>query len=760
MAQILLPLPRKELAPCLKAEETNMPIRPNQPLSSRCAHRSRGAVIIVVVLMTCVSALAGCSRKAPSPEPARDDSTATLHQETTQGSAKSPTAHINPTETASPEPTPSSSPHPTAKPTLNSVAQDGSVLRVVNQIGGATRALALLNGRVLFGHGSRVSVADVSDPDNPFVISEGPYLQGIVNGIIVDGETIWVITSDAALHALAFVDGTHVALLSTLRLPAEPLAFESHDGHLFIAVSEAGLVSVDGRDPVSPTILHTLAMDGQKQSSDRTQKMALVGSTVWFADDFAHEGKGGLYAVDVSIPNQLKTVGDRQKSVDLLTKAGENRLFVYRRDFELLDVQEPTQPSLIGTQTSNLQSIAEVRVSGEHALAITSTVPPTFVSFRLDNMSVTDGSSLQDHREDDRWGTGLGPIVTDGSSVYIAGASTAGFESLDFSNGIVNWRGSLNALGSSLSVVEHDHWAYVTAGGRLTAWDVSDPGSPRSHDSVILPQWSPTLSILKAEDREVPSEAVTTSIITPMVIASGITSDAFGGEVTTINLSEPPFPRVQYKIEESEIGGHVSAAGHIYLSASVGTKIFAVGRSGQLKEVSDWSPWMLDASGSRGIAQSREKPRTLLAVSLDQPYQPALISSFDLGATPISAAIQADHVYVLTKGSNVQLRVLEGLETGNLHETGSVIVDPSAYSITPISDGALIGFGRGNIYAQAHAGVVLIVLGKDGIPRVADTLQLPTTVGQMAIAEPYVYLPAGPAGMIIARIDKIESAER
>ncbi len=364
----------------------------------------------LVWLILCACVVTSCSRATRDSIAATPSAVAAAavprSARPTRTAAHLASATATQTPTASPTARPSSTPEPAQLPVER--------LSLVTQVGGATRAMAALGQRVILGLGMRVGVADVSDPDAPRIVGRSVPLRGIVNALAVDGGRMWAATSDGTLYSLELVDDRQPTILGEVRLPDTSLAVVARDGWVFVAASEAGLVAVDGRDAAKPVIVDVLASDEPALRYDAHQELVLVRNTVWLADSLARGGRGVLYAIDVSAPEQLARIGRPMDRVNHLAAAGPDRLLLDRGDIELVDVRDPERSVVVGTQWFRQLRIAAMNVKDQRAVVVTATEPRMLMSFNLNTMSPDDDSAVVDHSTGTSRYPGDGPIVVAG----------------------------------------------------------------------------------------------------------------------------------------------------------------------------------------------------------------------------------------------------------------------------------------------------------------------------------------------------------
>lgn len=150
---------------------------------------------------------------------------------------------------------------------------------------GLPLAVAAIDGHVVFGNGSALQIAEVSDPAHPVVIGDLVF-SGRVNAIAVSGNQAYV---GAVGGGLTVVD------VQTLQSPAEvawldvgviDVAIEGV--HAYVA-SGSSLYVIDIGDPFSPSVAGTLDLPG-------ANRVTVSGTRAYVA-----AGAFGVHVVDVSV---------------------------------------------------------------------------------------------------------------------------------------------------------------------------------------------------------------------------------------------------------------------------------------------------------------------------------------------------------------------------------------------------------------------------------------------------------------------------
>ncbi len=189
---------------------------------------------------------------------------------------------------------------------------------LVEQIGGASRAL-LLDGSTLYvGVGRHVLVMDVTDPAHIQVVGQSPLLPQIVEALQRDGQgRLLVCCGDAGLVLLDMAQPAALPVLGRLKTRGLCENVTMYGAFALIADGPQGLLLADIRDPAAPALV------AQAYPLAYAYDVAVAGSTAYLA-----AGGSGILAVDLTDPLAPRELG-------LTTVAGfqydvavkENRLY-------------------------------------------------------------------------------------------------------------------------------------------------------------------------------------------------------------------------------------------------------------------------------------------------------------------------------------------------------------------------------------------------------------------------------------------------
>ena len=92
----------------------------------------------------------------------------------------------------------------------------------------------------------------------------------------------------------------------------------------------------------------------------------------------------------------------------------------------------------------------------------------------------------------------------------------------------------------------------------------------------------------------------------------------------------------------------------------------------------------------------------------------------------------------------------------SLEASGTVVVDPMSEHVTAVGLDAVIGYAQADYRSPNRFGLQLIILDYVGQPRIADTVHLARLSGAPAADAPFLYVPAGDAGLLVLRIEHLQ----
>ena len=85
---------------------------------------------------------------------------------------------------------------------------DAKNVELVGQIGGTTHAVAIQGNYAYIGEGGRLTILNITDPQNPSVVGKTSLLQGVVEGVTVSGDYAYVADYKEGLRVIDVSDPT------------------------------------------------------------------------------------------------------------------------------------------------------------------------------------------------------------------------------------------------------------------------------------------------------------------------------------------------------------------------------------------------------------------------------------------------------------------------------------------------------------------------------------------------------------------------
>ncbi len=240
---------------------------------------------------------------------------------------------------------------------------------LIGQYGGSSIAVAVRDKTALFGLGPRLIVMDVSNPTSPTQISRSELLPGIVQGVAIDGDHAFVTARYGGLHIFNISQLESLDLINTVQ-PQQPgcgpIVLE--EGIAYIACNSSGLFIVDVNDPVNPSVLSSDHFSGPLVSIAKYEKF------IFLSNAFAKN----VNIIDVSNPEEPQQVGVFDSATipslsEVFIQAldicnGHLCLAVANHGLAILDLADPTNPTLVGNQTQFWPS--GVISSGQYAYVL------------------------------------------------------------------------------------------------------------------------------------------------------------------------------------------------------------------------------------------------------------------------------------------------------------------------------------------------------------------------------------------------------
>jgi hypothetical protein len=187
-------------------------------------------------------------------------------------------------------------------------AQTSSGMQLIDRIGGGAYAIAARerpDGRreIFHGSGARVGYAlHPTPPETRPLAHLGPPMAGLIRGLALAGERLWVTTGDGGLQVLDVSQPQDMRILATLSLRAVADAIVLRGDRAYLSLGIQGLAVVDIRDAENPKVLTRLAAPGGELVRDLA--LASSGDLLLVAS-----GVAGLRILTLAEPDAPVEVG-------------------------------------------------------------------------------------------------------------------------------------------------------------------------------------------------------------------------------------------------------------------------------------------------------------------------------------------------------------------------------------------------------------------------------------------------------------------
>lgn len=592
-------------------------------------------------------------------------------------------------------------------------AETGVGLYPVDQLGGATRAVAVEGTRAYLGTGPRLTVWDLADAARPAEIGRSDPLPGTVAAVALAGGRAFVMCQEAArpgfsLHALNLADPARPRAVASIELEGAPMGIAAANGFLWVAAGSGGLVVVDARQVDRMRVVHR---------NPRFHALALVirGSRAFVAFDRRLGGKFTVY--DITAPDAPTVDGSFFLDAAGLGLLGPAVVAVNsaEQSVEIVALQFGADAALVPLARLPLDIAPNSRVEMAGSLAFVAGTTGVHV---LD---------LSDPEKPIRLGR-IGPPFAQVAGMALVGrrlwlaAGEAGLAVYDVGAGV---GAALVAARPDLTNLRHvtaSGDVLYAAGGNGGFWtlDIADRGRPRPLARVDLPnvqavRVEPPLAYLACGrsglfivDVQDPARPVvlgvfkTPDTVTDVVVAGGFAYVAGGRSgLRVADVSDPRQPRFVGAVEDlaDEPAALALADGRLFVAArSAGLRVF----------------------------------------SLADPAAPVEIASYNTPDDAVALATTGATVYVGYSPGG--LRAFEVAEAAPLRIRDYLLVAP-LLGLATAEDRVLVAAGAGGarLVGWDDAGR-LALAGSGG--------QVPGAVQAAAIAEGgYVYAAAGEHGL-------------
>ncbi len=633
-------------------------------------------------------------------------------------------------------------------PTL-SPEPDSSLLKIVGQIGGSTRAVEVQGNYAYVGVGYRLTILDVTDLNAPREIGVTIPLDGKILDIAVSGSYAYVAAGGGGFYVVDTSAMAQPGVVGRYDTQGYAEDVKVKNNYAYIADGPGGLRIVDITDPTKPEEVSTA------YNLNYIINVALDGSYVYLAAAGA-----GMLVANVSDPANPTEVSsyDTPGYAYGITSAGST---VYIADgwegLQVLDVSNPRQPESIGSYDTPGWAMDLIVVGDSLYIA------DAFGGLRVLNVSdrvkPTEVGSYQ------LSGCHAAKVAVSGNTTYLADIYL-GVQIVDVSQPVQPSRlGLYNPVGYVQAVTVTDGYAYVAAGKYgFRVIDVADPRRPR----------------------EVAAIATKESAVT--VVHSGTTAYvADYGMLYVIDISNP----LQLKLAHTQpLTGHSGITTFQDGDARLGDMINMVSRSlfiqgTTLYNAGEWGLLLLDisnpsASPELSFIQTSPSSTTpnnpvavgvavngnvaylavgeagLYTIDVSNSTHPALLGVFDEPAPLVYGKknTEMDIVDVVVVPPLAYLmdhnlvRVIDVSDPVHLKELAS-------YTLPIIPTSSSVGWrlmatdGNKLFVADGAAGLFELDVTDPANPKLVGELRLPGLASWVFLDKGYVYVADGEGGLFI-----------
>lgn len=342
-------------------------------------------------------------------------------------------------------------------------------IEFVGGLGGPVKAAAVDNDLAYLGEGTRLTVADVSDPGHPLPLSH-LRLHGVVRDILVDGTYVYVANQDQGLQIVDVSDASNPLVQGIYPMRGEPEALYLDGNRIYIAAGQAGLLIIDVTDPANPALLG---------------EYAGVVFDVWVHGTNAYIVNGDFVVLNVGDPsNPTLTIShptpDQASAVQIV---GAKAFIADGSTLLILDISDPLNPIQLGSY-ANGWPIYDVDIEGQSAYLISAEfllpyLDPSFrCSLKLVDITNPDNPSLLGEYMRDSFAEEAcdGSVQVNNARAYVANGDLQIIDVADPT--LPELLGSYLAV-RPLGIWVADNLAYVADQERgLLIIDLSDPLRP------------------------------------------------------------------------------------------------------------------------------------------------------------------------------------------------------------------------------------------------------------------------------------------
>lgn len=391
-------------------------------------------------------------------------------------------------------------------------------LEMLAQVGGMVFDAVGREGMAVVGVGPRLQIWDLRVPGKPSMLGQTEVLGGLVNSLLMADNLVYVAAATAGLVIVDIQDPAQPTLLAVLDTPGYASDLTISGQTLYLADGEAGVRIVDVTNPWAPREL------GAMGSGDEWVHRVVASDALLFVATAI--AVRVLDVTDKAAPRVLSSLPLVNVSVTGLAIQGSRAYIAgWGVGFYVVDLQDPAQPTLVGTLKLK-DPARDVVVQGSLAylalegglmvVDISDPAQPHPLALVPSNQGWLNRLSLVGQTVHASAGYGLSmfdlsepaaprlaaevPVMTFVSDVMLKQGlaflvTGAGIEVFDIADQVAPKRiALLEVPGGVQGMFIRGNLAYVTSGnvdprrrdGSLWVYDLTNPGRPAALGSVTL----------------------------------------------------------------------------------------------------------------------------------------------------------------------------------------------------------------------------------------------------------------------------------
>ena len=436
-----------------------------------------------------------------------------------------------------------------------------SLIHLVGQLGGVSRAVAVQGNYVYVGVGPRLAILKLdtlAGPGNPLFVGQTAVLPGIVESVAVQSDYAYVAIKEG-LHVIDVRDPTLPAVVGEWQPPEPPEtgvtrwinAVAVSGAYAYLAASSSGLRILDISNPNTPATVAAY-------TTQHANGIALANNYAYVAD------AGGLYIINVNLPSspQLATVFDFQVFDDVAVAGNYAYIAAGRSGLRIVDVSTPAAPVAAGSVWTAQGSAQRVAVAGTHAY-----IAVAAWGDEPGGLSVINVAAPSTPQETGffalSWPASALGVAVMGDYAYLA-VENLGLRTFDVSAPASPVESNVyQTLGTVVGVASAGDYVYVAdLQGGLRSVDVRDPAQPAVRGAYDTPNpWPRGVAVagthaylvdgesLRIVDRSAPDNLTETGVYTTPGTATAVAvalNHAYVADVSAglliLNVGNPSNP--------------------------------------------------------------------------------------------------------------------------------------------------------------------------------------------------------------------------